>query len=277
VLQDWISAVDAWVPALAESPWVYPVLTLLAAVDGFFPPVPSESVVIALASLAVAHGQPNLALVALAGAVGAFLGDQIAYAIGSRVDVHRLRLFRSPRGRRTLAWAEHALANRGSSFILAARYIPIGRVAVNMTAGALGYPRRRFVGLTALAAVSWAAYGTLVGAGAGIWLADHPVIAVVAGVVVGVLMGLGIDWVLRRWTGLRRAAAEGRAGAAAAAAPAGAAGAGPTPEAGSAVTGHPLAAPAGPVVPAAGSVSVPAAPALAAAPVTSRQRSGRAR
>ncbi|MEN1976008.1 DedA family protein, partial [Cellulomonas olei] len=209
MLQDWISAVEGWIPALADSLWVYPALTLFALVDGFFPPIPSESVVIGLASLSVSHGAPNLALIALAGALGAFAGDQIAYTIGSQVDVHRLRIFRSERGRRTLAWAEHALEHRGSSFILAARYIPVGRVAVNMTAGALRYPRRRFVGLTALAAVTWAGYGTAVGVGAGVWLESHPLVAVVAGVVVGTLVGVAIDWVLRRWTGLGRAVTVG--------------------------------------------------------------------
>ncbi|WHP17003.1 DedA family protein [Cellulomonas sp. ES6] len=209
MLQDWISAIEGWIPALADSLWVYPALTLFALVDGFFPPIPSESVVIGLASLSVSHGAPNLALIALAGALGAFAGDQIAYTIGSQVDVHRLRIFRSERGRRTLAWAEHALEHRGSSFILAARYIPVGRVAVNMTAGALRYPRRRFVGLTALAAVTWAGYGTAVGVGAGVWLESHPLVAVVAGVVVGTLVGVAIDWVLRRWTGLGRAVTVG--------------------------------------------------------------------
>ncbi|MEV7972473.1 DedA family protein [Cellulomonas sp. NPDC089187] len=200
MLQEWITAIEGWIPAMAGSPWVYPALTLFAMIDGFFPPIPSESVVIALASLSVSHGQPNLLLIALAGAVGAWTGDQIAYQIGSKVNVHRIRFFRSERGAKALAWAEHALAHRGSSFILAARYIPIGRVAVNMTAGALGYPRRRFMGLTALAGVTWAAYGTLIGLGAGVWLADHPVIAVVVGVVVGTIVGLAIDWVLRRFT-----------------------------------------------------------------------------
>jgi membrane protein DedA with SNARE-associated domain len=252
VLQDWISAIEGWVPMLAESLWVYPALMLFATIDGFFPPVPSESVVIALASLSVSEGSPNIALVALAAAVGAFTGDQIAYLIGSRVDVHRLRVFRTPRGRRTLAWAEHALAHRGSSFILAARYIPIGRVAVNMTAGALGYPRRRFVGLTALAAVTWAAYGALVGAGAGVWLADHPVIAVVAGVVVGTMVGIGIDWVLRRWTGLDKT---------------------PLPAMTRAPEDVPVAA--APAAPAPTRAPVPAGPAQRR--VTSRQRSGPAR
>jgi membrane protein DedA with SNARE-associated domain len=256
VLQDWITAVEGWVPTLAESLWVYPALALFALIDGFFPPVPSESVIIALASLSVAHGQPHLALVFAAGAVGAFVGDQIAYLIGSRVDVRRLRVFRTERGRKTLAWAEQALASRGSSFILAARYIPVGRVAVNMTAGALGYPRKRFVGLTALAAVTWAGYGTLVGVGAGIWLQSHPLIAVVAGVVVGTLVGIGIDWVLRRWTGMGRAALDRG-----------------TPEdAVAADAAEPHAAEPGLVGDA-----VPAVVPVAAASVTSRQRSGPAR
>lgn len=291
MLQDWISAIEGWVPMLAESLWVYPALMLFATVDGFFPPVPSESVVIALASLSVAQGSPNIVLVALAAAAGAFAGDQIAYLIGSRVDVHRLRVFRTPRGRRTLAWAEHALAHRGSSFILAARYIPIGRVAVNMTAGALGYPRRRFVGLTALAAVTWAAYGSLVGAGAGIWLEDHPVIAVVAGVVVGTMMGIGIDWVLRRWTGLDRAPVPMTAtddpttdpgDADAPAAPTSGTPSSGTPATGTPATGTapspvtvlrpaPVSAPPSPP----SRVPVPVAPAQRR--VTSRQRSGPAR
>ena len=61
MLQDWISAIEGWIPALADSLWVYPALTLFALVDGFFPPIPSESVVIALASLSVSHGAPHLA------------------------------------------------------------------------------------------------------------------------------------------------------------------------------------------------------------------------
>lgn len=218
MLQDALLALQDWLLALAGSPWVYVALCAFTLIDGFFPPVPSESAVIALATLSVTSGNPVLLYIALAAAVGAFAGDQIAYTIGSRVDVRKLRLFRSGRGKATLDWAEHALMHRGSSFILAARYIPVGRVAVNLTAGALGYPRRRFLGLTGLAAVTWAAYGVGIGVGAGAWLEDHPIIAVGAGVVFGTLVGLAIDWVLRRWMGLdgkpvamNRAHAEGQA------------------------------------------------------------------
>lgn len=279
MLQDWISAIEGWVPMLADSVWVFPALALFATIDGFFPPVPSESVVIALASLSVSQGAPNIALVILAAALGAFAGDQIAYTIGSKVDVHRLRVFRTARGRKALAWAEHALSHRGSSFILAARYIPIGRVAVNMTAGALGYPRRRFVGLTGLAAVTWAAYGSAVGAGAGLWLEDHPLIAVVAGVVVGTLVGVGIDWVLRRWTGIDRtpvavasASAPAPSASVATGATASDAAAAPAPRPAAARR----AAPAAPGRPAA-PLAAACAPGVPDVRVTSRQRSGPAR
>lgn len=190
---------EEWILALAGSGWVYLGVMAFAAIDGVFPPVPSESVVIALAALTMTNGTPNLWLLGPAAAVGAFVGDQVAYLIGSRVDVHRLRLFRGPQGAKALAWAEKALVERGSSFILAARYIPIGRVAVNMTAGALGYPRARFMALSSLACVTWAAYGIAIGVGAGAWLHDHPVVAVVVGVCVGAAVGLLIDLVLRKW------------------------------------------------------------------------------
>jgi len=187
-----------WSLLLVGSPWVYVVVIAFAAIDGFFPPIPSESVVISLAALAVSGGSPSLLLLVPAAALGAFLGDQIAYAIGGRVDLPRTRLFRGARGRSALRWAERSLANRGSSFILAARYIPVGRVAVNMTAGALGFPRRRFAVLTGLAGLTWAGYGTAIGVGAGVWLRDHPLLAVVVGVVVGAVVGLVLDAVLRR-------------------------------------------------------------------------------
>ena len=187
-----------WLLALAGAPWVYLALFALATIDGIFPPLPSESVVIALAALSVSTGSPNLALVLLAAAAGAFTGDQIAYAVGGRIDVRRIRILRNPRGQRTVDSAERALARRGPSFILAARFVPVGRMAVNLTAGAVRYPRRSFVALTALAAVAWSLYSALIGLLAGAWIQDQPLLAITVGIVGGLLSGLALDWGLRR-------------------------------------------------------------------------------
>jgi membrane protein DedA with SNARE-associated domain len=190
--------VDDWLLSLADSTFVYPGLFVLAVLDGFFPPVPSEVAAVGLAALGAATGTPHLGLVLLVAASGAYAGDLIAYAIGSRIDVHRLPFLRRGRGRRALAWAERSLANGGTAFILAARFLPAARVAVNMAAGALGYPRRRFVGVAALASFAWAGYSVLLGVGAGAWLQDHPAAAVVLGAAVGLVIGLLLDAVFRR-------------------------------------------------------------------------------
>ncbi|GEK22179.1 DedA family protein [Cellulomonas xylanilytica] len=191
---------EGWALALVGSPWIFVVLYLFATIDGFFPPVPSESIVIALSAVAMAEGTPNLALIMLVAAAGAWSGDQIAYQIGTKVKVRDLRFLRSAKGQAAVDWAENALENRGAAFIIAARYIPIGRVAVNMTAGAVGYSRRRFMGLTAIAAVTWGCYSALIGIGAGAWLHDHTLVAVAVGVVGGLAIGLVVDWVLRKLT-----------------------------------------------------------------------------
>lgn len=191
---------EQWALDLAASPWVFAVLFGFATVDGFFPPIPSESVVIALSSMSVSTGTPELWLVPVVAALGAFTGDQIAYQVGTMVPVRRLRLFRGRRRQAVLDWAERALLTRGAAFIIGARYIPVGRVAVNMTAGALGYRRRRFVLVSAIAAVTWGLYSTAIGVGAGHLLSSHsPLLGVVVGVVGGIVIGLVVDWALRRW------------------------------------------------------------------------------
>ncbi|HUX69436.1 MAG TPA: DedA family protein [Cellulomonadaceae bacterium] len=196
--------------ALTATPWVYLLLFALAVVDGFFPPVPSETVLIALAATSVALGTPNLALVLVAGAAGAFVGDQVAYWIGSRVNVRRVRFLQGRTAQRTLDAASRTLDHRGGAFIIAARYIPVGRVAVNMMAGTVAYPRRRFVPLTAIAAVTWTVYSALIGIGAGAWLAANPMLAVVVGVVGGVLLGVLVDRTIYVIVRRRDAAAAAR-------------------------------------------------------------------
>ena len=199
---------ENWILTLAASPLVYVGMYLFAAIDGFFPPIPSESLAIALAALSVASGRPNLALVIAAATAGAFTGDQIAYAIGKRLAQHRLPFLGGPRWAKTLDWAQRTLERRGASFILAARFIPVGRVAVNMTAGGVGYSRRRFVGLTAIASISWSLYCAAIGIGAGTWFKGHPMGALIVGVVVGLLIGTVLDLGLRRLAYLRDRAAE---------------------------------------------------------------------
>jgi membrane protein DedA with SNARE-associated domain len=201
---DLLTAVSDWAVALAGTPWVFLALYAFATIDGFFPPIPSESVIIALAALFVASGSADFWILGAVAAAGAFTGDQIAYSIGRRIPIRRLRFMQGPRAQKALAWAERALAERGASFIISARYVPVGRVAVNMTAGATGYPRRRFTALAVVAAISWSIYSVLLGIGAGHLFGEkYPLLAAVVGVAVGLLIGVLVDWGIASW-GRRR-------------------------------------------------------------------------
>lgn len=186
--------------ALAGSPWLLVAVWALAMIDGVFPPIPSETVVVAAAVLSASTGEPALLPLVLVAALGAWCGDLIAYSIGRKLPLRRLRLFRSARARSSLDWAERALRSRGSSFILSARFVPVGRVAVNMTAGATGFPVRRYVPTAALAGAIWASYTTALGVGAGSFLAGRPLAAIAVGIVIGSLVGVLLDAAVGRRT-----------------------------------------------------------------------------
>jgi membrane-associated protein len=170
--------------AAVASPWVYLVLFAVAVLDGFFPVVPAETMVIT-AGVFAAGGQPELAAVVAVAALGAFVGDHISYAIGRRAGAGLLRRM-PPGGRRRLAYdrAARALEERGGLLLVVARYIPGGRTAATMTTGAVRYPRRRFALFDALAALTWGLYSALVGYLGGRAFDEDPVR--------GLLLGLGI-------------------------------------------------------------------------------------
>ncbi len=202
---------EQWIEALVGSPWVFVALYSFAMIDGFFPPVPSETAVIALAAIGASTGEPSIAVLGAVAAAGAFTGDQIAYSIGKRVPLRRWRFMRGERQEKAIAWAETALERRAGVYIVAARYIPVGRVAVNMTAGAVALPRLRFSGLAAIAAVSWSGYSVLLGVGAGAWLHGRPLVAVLVGAAGGLLIGAVIDPIVRWFTARTARATPGQA------------------------------------------------------------------
>ena len=199
-----LDALTGLLEAGAAAPWVLAVVLLVAVGDALFPPVPSEGVVVALAAVAVAGDGPHLVLLGLAAALGAFVGDGLTFVFGRRYGPQRLERVSRPRARSLLQRSTATLERRGALVVLTARYVPLGRVAVNLTAGATGFPARRFLALAALAAATWATWSVAVGALAGRWLDGNPLLGSALGVALALGLGFAVDRVARRLTGWGR-------------------------------------------------------------------------
>ncbi|MFK4085563.1 DedA family protein [Kribbella sp. NPDC020789] len=174
---------------LMSSWWIYVAVWGFAALDGFFPAVPSETLVVTTGVFAASIGHPNLYVVIVAAAAGAFLGDHLSYLLGRGAGGRMLDRVKPGTKRHTaILWARRSLAERGGLVLIVARYIPGGRTAVTLTMGSVRYPLRHFTPYAALAATTWALYCTLVGYLGGKAFEDNPL----KGVALGIGLALGV-------------------------------------------------------------------------------------
>lgn len=185
--------IEEWILGIADAWWVHLVVYALATLDGFFPTVPSESVIVTLSSLWASSGQPSLILVGLAAWLGAWTGDNLGYLLGSKIGWERFRFLREGKGRRAVEAADRGLRKRALIFLMTARYIPFGRTAVNLVAGAVHYPHRHFWPRSLLSTFVWAVYSCAIGAIAGSWFADHHMIAIAVALVAAVVIALVLE------------------------------------------------------------------------------------
>jgi membrane protein DedA with SNARE-associated domain len=184
---------------LMSSWWIYLALWGFAALDGFFPAIPSETLVVTAGVFAAATGEPNLFAVVAVAAAGAFVGDHLSYALGRGAGGRLLDRVRPGTKRHTaVQWSRRALDDRGGLVLVVARYVPGGRTAVTLTMGSVRYPLRSFTAFAALAAVSWGLYCTLVGFIGGKAFEDNPLEGVVLGIALALTVTLIVELIRHR-------------------------------------------------------------------------------
>ncbi len=193
------------------SPWLWVIVFLVSGLDALLPFMPSETTVITVAVL-IGPDLPQLALLALVAALGAWAGDCLGYAIGAAAGPRALaRLQRGPDGIRRYEWAKIQVRRNAVLLILAARYLPGGRVASGLANGSLGYPPGKFVPLDALGASVWAVYSVLIGLVGGAAFTDEPEKGLLLSFALGLVLVAAIEIGRRvrvRILTRRRAAAE---------------------------------------------------------------------
>jgi len=216
---------SAFASLQVDSALSYLIAFVIPALDAIFPVLPSESAIIALGVATAGSADPRIALLIGCAAAGAFIGDNLSYLLGRRFGpaVQR-RFFATPKGMKARAWAERSLDKYGTQLIVVCRFIPGGRTAVTLTCGITGYPRRRFVVATAVAAVIWALYAFFIGRVGGQAFEDNPWAGLVIAFGASIAISALIEVIRRLWGRRRRraqaAAAQAEAAPAEARAPA---------------------------------------------------------
>ena len=180
---------DSLLHLIGDAPQAYLIVFALSLGDAVFPVLPSETAVILAGVLSTTGPMLELHWVIAAAALGAFIGDNTCYALGrfGGEPVQR-RFFNGERSTRALAWARRQLDARGGLIIVVSRFIPGGRTATTFTCGLTHLRWRLFVMYSALAAILWALYGSLLGYFGGRAFEGRPLLAVA--VAIGIAFGI---------------------------------------------------------------------------------------
>jgi membrane-associated protein len=158
-----VTDASEWLADFSSNWYFLVIIFSVALLDSVAPIVPGETMVI-IGGVAAGRGDQFLVAVIAAGAIGAFLGDNLAYLIGKRMRgfIER-RAARRPKFRRQLDWASNQIRVRGGMLLITARFIPGGRTILTITSGVTDQPHRWFMGWVAIAGLIWATYAALLG------------------------------------------------------------------------------------------------------------------
>jgi membrane protein DedA with SNARE-associated domain len=189
---------------VSGSPWTYAFIFGVCALDVIFPVVPSETSVI-LAGVLSAAGDLIIWLVIPVAALGAIVGDNVAYWLGRTAGERIVARFFKGERRKRIEWAEHQINERGGYLILVGRFIPGGRTAVTLSAGLLEMPYRRFLLFDVLAGLVWASYAAMLGYFGGRTFEESPLTAFL--IAFGVALAVSGVVEAFRWLRKRRALA----------------------------------------------------------------------
>jgi membrane-associated protein len=153
--------------------------------DAVFPVLPSESLLTASSTLA-AQGDSDLVLgyIALAGALGAIVGDSLLYWLSRTAGRELLerRLGELTKNER-VALAIDVLGATAPLLIVLGRFVPGVRFAVNVMMGVSQYPYPKFLLFSTIGGSAWAAYTCVFSFWIGRALDGYPVLSILTSVV----------------------------------------------------------------------------------------------
>jgi membrane-associated protein len=192
---DWLFTLDPWLISLFTALFTALETTALLGLV-----VPGDAVTLLAGSTVTTLG--GYATVVLAATAGSLTGETGGYLLGRLVG-GRLRHGRLGRrlGERRWSRAEAYLNGHGAPALAAARFVAVVHAVVPLVAGTVRMPFRRFIGWSALGALSWSALFTAIGVVAGTGYRQYGNVSLLA--TVAVVMAASLASVAQRLRGRR--------------------------------------------------------------------------
>jgi len=181
-----------------HSPWLPLALVVLIALDAPFPMLPSETILMTGYAAAFADRDFGaVALLILAALLGCVLGDLLVHTLGRTST--RLLARHVERAGPVAQWVTSTMLTRPLVALVAARFVPSGRLVSTAIAGRVGLPVRRFVPCSVASSSAWGVYMLVAGLLLGPVVADSPLVglAVGAGMATVTASAFGIYYRLR--------------------------------------------------------------------------------
>jgi membrane protein DedA with SNARE-associated domain len=146
------------------------------------------------ASVAASQGRLELALVIVARALGAVLGDSALYWI-TRTGPKKARLEAGAQKDERVAEGLASVGRSGPLLIACGRFVPGVRFAVNVSMGLTEYPYRRFL---LFSAIGWSIHTCALSYWISTALADFAHASILVSGIVTTVLVAGVYWIDRR-------------------------------------------------------------------------------
>lgn len=197
--------------AVMSTVWFYPLVSMFIVGDALFPVIPSETILNLAGAFAASQGVPNIGWVFVAAMIGGIIGDNLCFALGGRLIGVVNRLDPESKAGQAISWVRRNMKRGAGITIIVGRFLPWARWVATIVLASVQYNWFAFFIYDTIGVVIWAALGVGLGYVGGSLLADFPLLAMLAGLTLGSLVGLIIQRAQARffeWRDVRRGFSE---------------------------------------------------------------------
>ncbi|WP_342318894.1 DedA family protein [Corynebacterium mayonis] len=188
-----IDSLISFLEQLMQMPVFYPLVTVLIIGDALAPVIPSETVLNLAGAFSAARGVPDVWGVIIAAAIGAIIGDNICFRLGKRLIKVVNSLDPKSKAGRSITWVRRNMNRGAGPTIIVARFLPWARWVATIVLGSAGYSWPAFFFYDTIGVLIWALLSVGVGYLGGALFSDFPLLAMIVGVLLGSLVGVGIQ------------------------------------------------------------------------------------